>query len=579
MATIKKKNADGTWEPLQVIGEDMSKKPNVYRQTTEPDNVPAGTWWLDPSDNQFQGTVFANLDSKIEETNAQLAQTANDIDQRGVDIKKLGIKADGTDETTAIQTVLNEHLNVFFSDGTYVIDPAIGLSTINNQTITFSKNALIKNKAHHLTSYQMLRIYDKSNVTLVNPNLDGNRTGNTETIGEHGHGISLRGSTDAIITNPKIVNCWGDGIYLGAGVKLYCENTVIENPICDNNRRQGISVTSVKGLRLVNPRLLNTNGTDPQCGLDIEPNNTDAFMEDIKVINPYTENNKNQGIIVALDKFANSKKMVDITIENHTDKGSTNGFAVAKCAGGFHGEITLSNPYYEDNKFQAITIRDYDITGASIKIINPKIINCAADGNVDAKYNSGIVIFKEPADIIATTIGNVVIEKPVVIDNREIKKMHHAIYVRNLNNTALPVKKVAIYDPIELKASISTVFFYGNESIITDQFEVTKYSPDFTFEMRMNNYFKKFSNKNFTTSRTISLQQSIFEGYPEMTFVMEGTQTMVIDPTINFMISPLSTIKGQKVQSTKKGSSITIKKLDSDTWYVTNIVGEWTAVV
>jgi hypothetical protein len=100
MATIKKKNADGTWEPLQVIGEDMSKKPNVYRQTTEPDNVPAGTWWLDTSDNQFQGTVFANLDSKIEETNAQLAQTQTDLgDKTTLETK----------EKTSLVGAVNEH--------------------------------------------------------------------------------------------------------------------------------------------------------------------------------------------------------------------------------------------------------------------------------------------------------------------------------------------------------------------------------------------------------------------------------------------------------------------------------------
>jgi hypothetical protein len=62
-----------------------------------------------------------------------------------------------------------------------------------------------------------------------------------------------------------VSNCTGDGICISS------DDVVIDGCVSTNNRRQGCSIVDGVGVKLVNSEFSNTNGTSPQCGVDIEP--------------------------------------------------------------------------------------------------------------------------------------------------------------------------------------------------------------------------------------------------------------------------------------------------------------------
>jgi hypothetical protein len=59
----------------------------------------------------------------------------------------------------------------------------------------------------------------------------------------------------------------GDGIKVNDGVR----GVVIEGALCDENRRQGISIVHAYDITIRDTICSNTNGTSPQAGIDLEP--------------------------------------------------------------------------------------------------------------------------------------------------------------------------------------------------------------------------------------------------------------------------------------------------------------------
>ena len=187
-------------------------------------------------------------------------------------------------------------------DGVYTIDPAIGITLKDNVELRGSKNTVITCGEHNLTGYALLRVHNTSNVSISNIKVDGNRDGNSSLSGEWGMGISVRSAKHTTIRDVSLTNCWGDGLYVGRtnepGADSFSDGLVLENIYADNNRRQGISIISLKNASFKNLYIKNTNGTAPEAGLDFEPNYADEWLHNIKVENIYTENNSGAGVQV-----------------------------------------------------------------------------------------------------------------------------------------------------------------------------------------------------------------------------------------------------------------------------------------
>ena len=131
------------------------------------------------------------------------------------------------------------------------------------------------------------------------------------THSEDRHALALYGCSDITIVGLLISSSGGDGIYMtgltspGGSDNLmgYSRNIVLDSVVCDDHYRQGMSVISVIGLRVVNSTFSNTNGTPPAAGVDFEPNDHNNRLESIYFDGVRILNNSGNGIDLATSHF------------------------------------------------------------------------------------------------------------------------------------------------------------------------------------------------------------------------------------------------------------------------------------
>ncbi len=140
------------------------------------------------------------------------------------------------------------------------------------------------------------------------------------TSSEFRMGISLFGVTNFEIVGLTIEDTGGDGIYVGGNFSGgFSENVLIQDVVIDNGYRNGISVVSAKDLLIDNVVIINTGGTAPQAGIDIEPNSPAQFVENVVIRDSIIMANNGSGVLFAVnDAFQTQPGSVTGTLENVT---------------------------------------------------------------------------------------------------------------------------------------------------------------------------------------------------------------------------------------------------------------------
>lgn len=218
-----------------------------------------------------------------------------------VSVQSHGALGNGiANDTAAFQRALDSGATtVLIPDGTYMIDATVGLNVKSNQTIQLSTNTILKAIPNAARVYTLLRLGNVSNVEINGGQIVGDRAVHLGTAGEHGMGIAVgAGANDIRIRNIKVSDFWGDGIYVGGSNTRPARNVLFENVTCENNRRQGLSITSAEYVTVRNSVFRNTRGTAPQSGLDIEPN-SGAHVSHVLIDNNQFLDNAGYGILVA----------------------------------------------------------------------------------------------------------------------------------------------------------------------------------------------------------------------------------------------------------------------------------------
>jgi len=333
----------------------------------------AGNWYKSGT------SPWLNLGTADPRTAASTgSQGASNTSTSGVlQDKSFGVKGDGTtNDRAALQAAIDGSVGqILLITGKSRID-ATGLTLRSNTHIRFAPGASIKMLPHNTDTYQMMRVWDVSNVNIEAPYLDGSKELNSVGWGEFGMGISITGATGVTITSPTTINCWGDGIYIGnsaSGSGKTSSNVSVSSHHATGCRRQGASITSGNGITFTSPLWENISGTAPSCGLDIEPDDNTAVLQAIKIISPTTRGCAGPGIQVYLGSFAGPvARNVDIQITNHNDNCAIGPFGV----GGLQlngrvvtGAITSTNPVWKQNWY----LGDWDSNGPKVSVVNPRI--------------------------------------------------------------------------------------------------------------------------------------------------------------------------------------------------------------
>ncbi|MFK7696027.1 right-handed parallel beta-helix repeat-containing protein [Paenibacillus sp. HJGM_3] len=308
-----------------------------------------------------------------------------------------GAKGDGAaDDTTAIQHALDAVPaaggSVYIEDGTYRVDAVRELRPASNTTVLMSPGAVLTAIPNDKERFAVINIINKENVTIQGGTIIGERYGHLGTTGEWGMGISIRSSRNVTVRDTIVRDCWGDGIYIGTddsqNPRIECEHVKILHVTCENNRRQGMSVTACIGGIAFASRFNKTNGTEPQSGIDLEPNST-VVVTDFAVIGCECNDNAGSGIGIYGTTDTNARQ---ITLESNTCLRNIRGIQIRS---GSHNKVLFNT--CSDNKDMGIRIaintrsiltEHNDVVGNTVNRNGGKGISIEGTATSKIRYNA-----------------------------------------------------------------------------------------------------------------------------------------------------------------------------------------------
>jgi len=288
-----------------------------------------------------------------------------------------GALRDGiTDDTVACNKAIAFTNRVFFSSGQYLINPyPPGILLHSNSHLILSSGTILKAKANDFERYDIFKALNASNI-LIDGNgalIQGERNEHTGSTGEWGFGIDFRGVKNSVIQNLTIVDCWGDGLYIAASddndATTRCENIKIQNVVIKNSRRNNISVVGGKYIYFNNVICQGANGTAPEAGIDLEPNNQ-TIVNEFLYFNQcsFIDNNVYQFIAAS-----NSTKHVNVSncyFNCNTLDSTTYPNRRSICIGS-------PTPSPEGNVITNFVIDNSNFVGLSCVFVGTKFDNCS----------------------------------------------------------------------------------------------------------------------------------------------------------------------------------------------------------
>ena len=231
-----------------------------------------------------------------------------------------------TDSTQAIQNAINSGaptVIIPYMGRDWVVQP---IKLASNQNIIFEPGVVViaKEGVFKGTFEQLFSASALSNITLqgygaaLRMRKDDYKS-SRYTKSEHRHAVQFLGCNNISIIGLRLESSGGDGIYLGSTRderRLPCKNVLIKDCICDNNYRQGISVTSVNKLRVENCVLSNTSGTMPASGIDLEPDNSAGMLVNVVIRDCIATDNGGSGFIASISNLNANSQDVSVLFVN-----------------------------------------------------------------------------------------------------------------------------------------------------------------------------------------------------------------------------------------------------------------------
>ena len=189
-----------------------------------------------------------------------------------------GIYISGTNNFQAFQNLFLFD-NVSVKKGCYYVSGALG-TIRSNQTIE-GNNAIIKGAFKNKYAGILTVGFDKQslgiskNIVIRNLTLIGVKE-ETKVETEWGHGLVIKNAENVSVENLKSKKCKGDGFNIKESFEDNKINVpryiTINNCVSESNYRCGLSITGGEHIKIVNSVFSYTKGTNPQAGVDIEPN-------------------------------------------------------------------------------------------------------------------------------------------------------------------------------------------------------------------------------------------------------------------------------------------------------------------
>lgn len=193
---------------------------------------------------------------------------------------------------------------IVIGEGTYDVDAKYEedacLTVCSNTEIVL--NGSITLKPNNFSMCDIIRLEGENIILRGKGQIVGDKFTHIGTEGEWGMGVRISNAKNVKVSGITIKNCWGDCIY----INQYSKDVVIDGCCLDNGRRQGISIVCADGVTIRKCKITNVGGTNPQYGIDIEPNSRD-YVDN--VIIEHVAIDKCKGGITTLGRKGNRKQI------------------------------------------------------------------------------------------------------------------------------------------------------------------------------------------------------------------------------------------------------------------------------
>ena len=349
---------------------------------------------------------------------ATAGATPTALQYRPGHVTRYGATGDGsTDDTAAIQAALDAASEAkgqcYIPNGTYIINSdantylgeKFGLRVKSNTDVYFEPGATLKSEDNNATHYAVLAVFGANDVLIHGKGIiDGARDTHTDAGGEWGHCLDIKNCNRVIVRDVHCKNGWGDGVYIGETTTtgVQCTEIYLSNVRASNNRRNNCSVVSVDVGGMTDCVFDNANGTNPQSGVDIEPN-AGAAVNHFTLTGCAATNNTRDGFVLS-------------------------GAAVSPT------NIALANCIAESNSWSGFRLANADFVNLSnCQAISNTLDGIRLDTSDDNIVNGCIVKSNTENGIQVLTSRNC-----VVSDNSVTLNGEHGIFVDNVSpNTAV----------------------------------------------------------------------------------------------------------------------------------------------
>lgn len=129
------------------------------------------------------------------------------------------------------------------------------------------------------------------------------------------HALALYGVQNVYVAGLTLQSSGGDGIYVGPTLdsrRTPSEDIVIEDCVCNDNLRHGLSIVSARNVVVENCTFRNTMGSSPEAGLEVEPGSDRDVIANVEVRSSSAVNNKGAGFVASFSRLKSTSAPVSL---------------------------------------------------------------------------------------------------------------------------------------------------------------------------------------------------------------------------------------------------------------------------
>jgi hypothetical protein len=313
-----------------------------------------------------------------------------------VSLLSFGNAGFGGDDTSVFQTALNStasHGQVLeIPAGSYNISP---INFPSNSSVQVDAGVTVSANSGYGSGDRMLNV-NSNNVTITGAGgsksvfqMPKARAASQGDGSQYRHCLSIQNASNVTVTGIACNQSGGDGVYVSAAT-----NVTITNCVFDGNFRDAGSVIGrLNHINISNNVFSNTNGTLPQAGVDVEPNNPGDFLLDVNFTDNTMVNNAGDGLAISLWTLNNTSQPVSVTVtRNHSDHNGRYGYFVNNNdPTNAPGTITLNDCTTDQSGSDGANARFFAANGASVTFNNLTVTNPHRNGP-DPSYGDSAAV-------------------------------------------------------------------------------------------------------------------------------------------------------------------------------------------